>query len=153
MKKNVLISLKNSGRKAAALVLLAGVMAVSMPAAASIQETETEEGAVLSDGTYLMEVSLSGGSGRASVSTPTEVKIENGEITATVVFSSPNYDYMLVDGEKYLTVNTEGNSAFEIPVSALDTEVEVIADTLAMSEPHEIEYTLFFDSSTAEALA
>ena len=40
-------------------------------------------------------------------------------MTATIVWSSPNYDYMIVDGEKYLPTNTEGNSTFEIPVSAL----------------------------------
>ena len=69
-------------------------------------------------------------------------------MTATIVWSSPNYDYMLVDGEKYLPTNTEGNSTFEIPVSALDTALDVTADTVAMSTPHEIEYTLTFDSAS-----
>ena len=48
-------------------------------------------------------------------------------MTATIVWSSPNYDYMLVDGEKYLPVNTDGNSTFEIPVAALDTALAVTA--------------------------
>ena len=65
-------------------------------------------------------------------------------MTATIVWSSPNYDYMLVDGEKYLPTNTEGNSTFEIPVTALDTPLDVVGDTVAMSTPHEIEYTLTF---------
>ena len=51
---------------------------------------------------------------------------------------------MLVDGEKYLPTNTEGNSTFEIPVAALDTPLDVVGDTVAMSTPHEIEYTLTF---------
>ena len=72
----------------------------------------------------------------------------DGKMTATIVWSSPNYDYMLVDGEKYLPTNTEGNSTFEIPVSALDTALDVTADTVAMSTPHEIEYTLTFDSAS-----
>ena len=55
---------------------------------------------------------------------------------------------MVVDGEKYLPVNTEGNSVFEVPVSIFDRFVPVAADTTAMSTPHEIEYTLFFDSKT-----
>ena len=58
---------------------------------------------------------------------------------------------MLVDGEKVLPVNTEGNSVFEIPVAALDTPVTVIGDTVAMSQPHEIEYKLTFHSETAVA--
>ena len=70
--------------------------------------------------------------------------------TAQIIWSSSNYDYMLVDGEKYLPVNEEGNSVFEIPVSFFDREIEVIADTTVMSKPHEIEYTLTFDASSAE---
>ena len=31
---------------------------------------------------------------------------------------------------------------FEITVASFDTELDVIADTVAMSKPHEIEYTL-----------
>ena len=69
-------------------------------------------------------------------------------MTAVIVWSSPNYDYMLIDGEKYLPTNTEGNSTFEIPVAALDTALAVTADTVAMSTPHEIDYTLTFDSAT-----
>ena len=75
----------------------------------------------------------------------------DGKMTATIVWSSPNYDYMIVDGEKYLPTNTEGNSTFEIPVSALDTVLDVTADTVAMSTPHEIEYTLTFDSASLKA--
>ena len=77
--------------------------------------------------------------------------VADGIMTATIVWSSPNYDYMLVDGEKYLPVNTDGNSTFEIPVAALDTALAVTADTVAMSTPHEIDYTLTFDSATLAA--
>ena len=46
--------------------------------------------------------------------------------------------------DRYLPTNTEGNSTFEIPVAALGTPLAVTADTVAMSKPHEIEYTLTF---------
>lgn len=59
---------------------------------------------------------------------------------------------MIVDEEKFLPVNTEGNSVFEIPVSVFDEKINVIGDTVAMSTPHEIEYTLLFDSSTLKAV-
>ena len=85
-----------------------------------------------------------GGSGRASVTSPAKVEIKDGKAVATLEWSSPNYDYMVVDGEKYLPVNTEGNSVFQIPVEAFDQDIAVIADTVAMSTPHEIEYTLNF---------
>ena len=98
----------------------------------------------LADGTYTCDVTLEGGSGRATVDSPAALTVADGRMTATIVWSSPNYDYMLVDGEKYLPTNTEGNSTFEIPVAALDTPLDVVGDTVAMSTPHEIEYTLTF---------
>ena len=96
------------------------------------------------DGTYTCDVTLEGGSGRATVESPAALTVADGRMTATIVWSSPNYDYMLVDGEKYLPTNTEGNSTFEIPVTALDTPLDVVGDTVAMSTPHEIEYALTF---------
>ena len=99
---------------------------------------------VPADGSYTCEGTLEGGSGRATVESPAALTVADGKMSATLVWSSPNYDYMIVDGEKYLPTNTEGNSTFEIPVSALDTALTVTADTVAMSTPHEIEYTLTF---------
>ena len=106
---------------------------------------------VPADGTYTCAITLEGGSGRATVDSPAALTVVDGAMTATIVWSSPNYDYMLIDGEKYLPTNTEGNSTFEIPVAALDTALAVTADTVAMSTPHEIEYTLTFDSTTLAA--
>ena len=98
------------------------------------------------DGSYTCEVTLEGGSGRATVDSPAALTVADGKMTATIAWSSPNYDYMIVDGEKYLPTNTEGNSTFEIPVSALGVPLSVVADTVAMSTPHEIEYTLTFSA-------
>lgn len=106
----------------------------------------------LADGNYSVEMTFEGGSGRASIASPVTINVENQKVTASVEWSSPNYDYMLVDGEKFLPVNTEGNSVFEIPVAAFDEPVTVIGDTVAMSKPHEIEYTLTFHSDTIKAL-
>ena len=105
---------------------------------------KTADAEVPADGSYTCEVTLEGGSGRATVESPAALTVADGKMTAALVWSSPNYDYMIVDGEKYLPTNTEGNSTFEIPVAALDTALTVTADTIAMSTPHEIEYTLTF---------
>lgn len=104
--------------------------------------------AVPEDGNYTAAVTLEGGTGRASVESPAKLRCENGQFWATIVWSSSNYDYMKVDGVRYDLISTEGNSTFEIPVAAFDQKLDVIADTVAMSTPHEVEYTLFFDSST-----
>ena len=111
----------------------------------------TPESLQLQDGTYTVEVTLTGGSGRATVSSPAELVVADGTVTARLVWSSPNYDYMKVDGVQYNPVNTEGNAVFDIPVTVFDYKMPVSADTTAMSTPHEIEYFLYFDSSSIKA--
>ena len=102
----------------------------------------------LEDGEYSIQVELEGGSGKASVSSPTLTLVKEGKMYARLQWSSSNYDYMLVDGVQYDPVNTEGNSTFEIPVLTFDAPVAVQADTTAMSQPYLIDYTLTFDSSS-----
>ena len=139
---------------------MAGAMQITGFAAESAQtevtteqqekEAVTAQQLGLSDGSYTAEGSLEGGSGRASITSPVSLTIKEGKITASIEFSSPYYDYMIVDGEKYEPVNTDGNSTFEIPVAGFDTAIPVTADTVAMSEPHEIEYTITLDAATVK---
>ena len=108
---------------------------------------------VPADGTYTCDVTLEGGSGRAAVDSPAALTVADGKMTATIVWSSPNYDYMIVDGEKILNENTNENgySTFTIPVTAFDSEMSVIADTTAMGTPHEIAYALTFYADSIES--
>ena len=123
----------------------------SLPAdALSNNAITTPESLNLEDGTYSIDVSLEGGSGRASVESPATLTVADGNVTAKIIWSSANYDYMKVDGTQFNCLNTEGNSTFEIPVTGFDYKMPVSADTTAMSTPHEIEYTLYFDSSTLQ---
>ena len=108
----------------------------------------TAEDLKLKDGDYTAEVKMEGGSGKASVTSPAKFTVKDGEVTASVEWSSPYYDYMLIGEDKYEPVNEDGNSVFEIPVDGFDYPMEVVADTVAMSTPHEIEYTLQFDSAS-----
>lgn len=134
---------------AVALIALSPLSA----AAESCKETEmtSVEELHLDDGNYEIHVQLNGGTGKASVESPAQVNVEDGRMTARIVFSSSYYDYVLVDGERYDPVNEEGNSTFLLPVTGLDYDMPVIADTIAMSTPHEIEYTLYFDSASIES--
>ena len=97
------------------------------------------------------EITLEGGTGKAGIQSPVEVQIKDGRMTARLVWTSKNYDYMIVDGVRYDNENAGGDSTFTVPVKRLDQPQPVVGDTVAMSEPHEISYTLLFDSSSLEA--
>lgn len=107
----------------------------------------------LADGTYTADVALAGGSGRASVESPAQLTVKDGNVTAKIVWSSKNYDYMKVGDTKYDAVIEDEHSTFEIPVSCFDWAMAVKADTTAMSEAHEIDYTLTFDSASVAPLS
>ena len=77
---------------------------------------------------------------------PAKLTVSDGKATAEIIWSSNKYDYMIVDGEKYEPTDTTEFSVFEIPVSAFDRKLKIAANTTAMSTPHEIEYTLYFES-------
>ena len=106
------------------------------------------------DGSYWIRVSMTGGSGRASISSPTGFYVKDGQATADIHWSSANYDYMKLDGVRYDAFTDDaGHSAMTILVSGLDTTIPVLADTTAMSKPYEIEYQLSFDGSALLPMA
>ena len=108
----------------------------------------------LKDGNYLVKAELTGGSGRAKITSPVKVSVKGGRAFAIIEWSSPNFDYMKVNHERYdadtKILEKGGNSTFRIPVYSLDKKVPVTADTVAMSKAHEINYWLQFDSKTAK---
>ena len=124
--------------------------AVQDPAAANAAQNGPEAVEIdLPDGTYSIEVNMTGGSGRASVSSPTWLVVRGGRAYARLLWSSMYYDYMIVEDTTYLNETIDGgNSTFTIPITAMDTEIAVIADTTAMGDPVEIEYKLTFYSDT-----
>lgn len=104
----------------------------------------------LKDGSYTISVKLAGGSGKASVKSPASMRVKDGLPLARIEWSSPNYDYMILNGEKILPLANEQNSVFELPVLVFDKAMSVFADTTAMSTPHEILYQLEFSLETAQ---
>ena len=122
------------------------VGSISSSSAASASVTQSAAA-----GEQSVEVTLSGGSGRASIESPAAVTTaQDGSIELTVVWSSSSYDKMVVDGVEYLPVNTEGNSTFQIPVASLEEDLPVQAQTTAMSTPHLIDYVISFQAGSAE---
>ena len=98
---------------------------------------------ILPDGEFKAEITITGGTGRTTVKSPANVSIEDGVITAEIIWSSPNYDLMIVGDKEYKPVLTDENSSvFMIIVPYLDTPLNIKAETVAMSTPHLIDYTI-----------
>lgn len=112
---------------------------------------QSGESKTLEDGEYKANLTMEGGTGKASIASPVKITVKDGKYTATLVWSSTHYDYMIVGEEKYLNEAESGqNSTFTIPIEGLPCDMTVIADTTAMSVPHEIEYTLHFELAEEE---
>lgn len=106
----------------------------------------------LPDGEYSIELNMIGGSGRASISSPTWMTVKDGKAYAKLLWSSAHYDYMILGDKTFLNETTDGgNSTFTIPIVQMDDPFPVIADTTAMGDPVEIRYEMTFYSETIGA--
>ena len=95
----------------------------------------------LADGEYAPAgFSFTGGSGRVTISCP-RVCVSGGAVTATLVFSSPNYPVLTVDGVEYAAAHDGDTSIFVIP-ARLDADMALVGTTTAMSQPHDVEYVI-----------
>jgi len=119
------------------VTVLAAAIAILLTGCSYINNNKIEKN------TYQCQVTLEGGSGRASVNSPAEVYKEGEDKSVELIWSSSNYDYMIVDEVRYdNSAEVGANSVFVIPFEEFDKPFTVIADTTAMSVPHEIEYTI-----------
>ena len=90
------------------------------------------------DGNYAASVTLTGGTGKAYIKSPCNITVTGGRAVADIIWSSSNYDYMIVEGKTYYPVSLSEGSEFEIPVK-IGKEMKVQADTTAMSTAHLID--------------
>jgi len=149
LRRVFLVTVLIAGQTAAGMMTHEDVKAASASSGKDGQAAAASSAGGLADGRYAVDVVLSGGSGKASVESPTLLEVKDGKYFAQITWSSSNYDYMIVEGETYYNENADGgNSMFQIPVLAFDEEMPVIADTVAMGAPHEIQYTLHFYSDS-----
>ena len=157
--------MKAIGRAAIWLILSIWIISVTGCAGGDAARTDAEP-------VCWASARLQGGSGKAFVETPCPVYEKEGILCALITWSSDHYDYMIVNEEKLLPVNTEGNAQFMVPLGSTEgiagegagiesaesgsmealsdalngrtLEIDVQADTTAMSTPHLIDYTLSF---------
>lgn len=136
------------------------VIAMLICAACSGQQVDrTEEQSAVSenidkaveDGEYLpSDFEFSGGSGRISIAC-TRVLVEGKEAYADIVFDSENYSNVNVGGKDYASEKGDGISIFTIPVE-LNREMQITGTTTAMSQPHDVDYTIcvYLDTDSAQ---
>ena len=103
----------------------------------------------LPDGEYEAEdFTFAGGSGKAKISC-TGVTVASGKAYATLVFGG-SYVYVKANGETFEPTAVEGGNAYTIPV-ALGKENAILACTTAMSQMHEVAYTISVNAKAPEA--
>ena len=123
--------------------IFAAVLAINLTACSFFNRDTIENTTEITDGEYSCNVTLTGGSGKATVESPAKVYVAGEEKRVQLVWSSSNYDYMLVEDVRYDNeAEADENSVFTIPFEEFDEPFIVIGDTTAMSTPHEIEYEL-----------
>ena len=107
------------------------------------------QGVKYAEETFLIDIGFEGGSKKACILSPVEVTDKDGKLTARFVWSSENYDYMIVNGIRYDNENNGGPSTFTVAVDNITEPLKVIGDTVAMSTPHEIEYVITWGEKRA----
>ena len=104
----------------------------------------------LADGVYSPDGFLwSGGTGKVSI-TCSQIRISGGQAYATITFSSSHYQYVKANGSTYYPTSQGSSTIFEIPVE-LNKNNKIIGMTTAMSQPHEITYSIFVYLAGAQA--
>ncbi|MGI6239813.1 MAG: hypothetical protein ACOYI5_09345, partial [Christensenellales bacterium] len=104
----------------------------------------------LADGVYTPDkFTFSGGTGKVTI-TCSKVTVREGKAYATIVFSSGSYAYVKASGNKYSGSHGSSTSTFEIPVR-LNANNTIIGMTTAMSQDHEITYTIYAYIAAADA--
>ena len=127
------------------------IMSVTSYASQEVTSESDQIDRYQEDDGFLVDILFEGGSGKAYIESPVQITVTEDGLVAEFVWSSVNYDYMIVDGIRYENENPGGPSTFHVPVRSLDEPLPVIGDTVAMSVPHEIEYTITWEPGNEAA--
>ena len=107
--------------RALALALCLAILAMG-----ALAEAALVEGEYAPDG-----FTFSGGTGKVKITCP-KLTVAGDAVTATLVFSSPNYPKLVADGVEYAATHDGNTSAFEVPVR-VNEDMTVVGTTTAPS--------------------
>lgn len=128
------------------IIFIAGTLpndALSDAAQQAVRESNPLYG--LEDGDYYIAVDVFGG--EDTIEDPALMTLADDDATATLHFSSPNYQQIVMTGETYEPVEVTADSAtYELPVRVFDTSIPVTFVSMASGAPEELEGSLSFHS-------
>ncbi|HHT14837.1 MAG TPA: ABC transporter substrate-binding protein [Clostridiales bacterium] len=90
---------------------------------------------------------FTGGSGRTTISL---TNLDETTGLATISFSSSNYTQVKIDESIYLNENPSGDSTFTLPLT-VNGQTLISAETVAMSQPRWIDYSLYLFTDGTDA--
>jgi len=101
----------------------------------------------LKNATYTIEAMVTGDGDLGTIQTPTSIFVKDKKATVVLIWDTPDYDYIIVDGERIQAKSREGGSIFWVPVTAWDEAMELVAgcDT---GKARTEECSLYLDTST-----
>ena len=91
------------------LLLILSCMLLLSACSAAVNPAQTQDGTQSSSqgsaqtGTFAVEITMEGGSGKATIETPVMVTSDAQGMQAKLVWNSKNYDYMIVEGSAMRT--------------------------------------------------
>ena len=111
----------------AALFLVAGIFAgPGLGRAEAAEQTAVHAPIDLRNATYTVEAVMTGENGVGAIQTPTSVFVKDKKATVVLIWDTPDYNYIVVDGETIQAKSREGGSIFWIPVTAWDEEMPLV---------------------------
>lgn len=115
--------------------------------AEAAEQTAVQAPIDLRNATYTIEAMAAGDGDLGTIQTPTSIFVKDKKATVVLIWDTPDYDHMIVDGEKILAKSREGGSIFWIPVTAWDEDVPMIVGCETGKQREEA-FTLYLDTST-----
>ena len=136
----------NTYMKKLMTALFAALLLVAGPLTETVQAAEHAP-IDLRNATYTIEAFVRMENGEGQIQTPTSIFVKEKKATAVITWDSPDYAYMIIEGEEILPKSREDGSVFWIPVTSWDEDMQIVVGK-GYSEIEEVSCALHLDTET-----
>lgn len=136
----------NTYMKKLMTALFAALLLVAGPLTETVQAAEHAP-IDLRNATYTIEAFVRMENGEGQIQTPTSIFVKEKKATAVITWDSPDYAYMIIEGEEILPKSREDGSVFWIPVTSWDEDMQIVVGK-GYSEIEEVSCVLHLDTET-----